>query len=81
MKRALIALLAFFLVGSASGQSPGKIRITTWNPEWFANGSPREAQRRASLVLPILATSCSNFRHFCQIAAKVPRQELLAFNL
>jgi endonuclease/exonuclease/phosphatase family metal-dependent hydrolase len=45
MKRALIALLAFFLVGSVFGQSAGsaKIRITTWNLEWFPNGSPREA--------------------------------------
>src|SRR4029453_12037807 len=42
MKRALIALLAFVVVGSALGQSPAKIRITTWNLEWFPNGSPRE---------------------------------------
>ena len=42
MKRALSALLAFFVVGSALGQSPGKIRITTWNLEWFPNGSARE---------------------------------------
>src|SRR6266480_773905 len=40
MKRALIAVLAFFVVGSALGQSPelAKIRITTWNLEWFPNG-------------------------------------------
>jgi endonuclease/exonuclease/phosphatase family metal-dependent hydrolase len=45
MKRALIALLAFFVVGSALGQSPepARIRITTWNLEWFPNGSPRDA--------------------------------------
>jgi endonuclease/exonuclease/phosphatase family metal-dependent hydrolase len=42
MKRALIAVLAFFVVGSAFGQSPTKIRITTWNLEWFPNGSPHE---------------------------------------
>ena len=44
MKRVLIALLAFFLVGSALGQSPkpAKIRITTWNLEWFPNGSPHD---------------------------------------
>jgi hypothetical protein len=44
MKRALIAILAFFVVGSALAQSPesAKIRITTWNLEWFPNGSPRE---------------------------------------
>jgi hypothetical protein len=39
----LFALLAFFVVGPALGQSPGKIRITTWNLEWFPNGSPRDA--------------------------------------
>ena len=45
MKRRLFALLAFFVVGSALGQSPepAKIRITTWNLEWFPNGSPHEA--------------------------------------
>jgi len=45
MKRALIALLVFFVVGPALGQSPEavKIRITTWNLEWFSNGSPHEA--------------------------------------
>ena len=43
MKRALIGVLALFVVGSALGQSPVKIRITTWNLEWFPNGSPRDA--------------------------------------
>jgi endonuclease/exonuclease/phosphatase family metal-dependent hydrolase len=43
MKHALSALLAFFVVGSALGQSPAKVRITTWNLEWFPNGSPHEA--------------------------------------
>ena len=43
MKRVLIAVLAFFVVGSALGQSPAKVRITTWNLEWFPNGSPHEA--------------------------------------
>src|SRR5207249_1416074 len=42
MKRVLFAVLAFILVGSALGQSPAKIRITTWNLEWFPNGSPHE---------------------------------------
>jgi len=42
MKRALLAVLAFFVVGSALGQSPAKVRITTWNLEWFPNGSARE---------------------------------------
>jgi hypothetical protein len=43
MKRALIAVLALFVVGSTLGQSPAKIRITTWNLEWFPNGSPHDA--------------------------------------
>jgi hypothetical protein len=43
MKRVLFAVLAFLVVGSALGQSPAKIRITTWNLEWFPNGSPHEA--------------------------------------
>jgi hypothetical protein len=43
MKRALSALLAFFVLGSALGQSSAKVRITTWNLEWFPNGSAREA--------------------------------------
>lgn len=44
MKRALIVLLAFVVVGPAFGQSPqpAKVRITTWNLEWFPNGSPHE---------------------------------------
>src|SRR5437588_13132016 len=42
MKRALIAVLGFFVLGSALGHSPAKIRITTWNLEWFPNGSPHE---------------------------------------
>ena len=43
MKRALFALVAFFVVGSTLGQPPTKVRITTWNLEWFPNGSPHEA--------------------------------------
>ncbi len=43
MKRALVAVLVLFVVGSALGQSPAKIRITTWNLEWFPNGSAGEA--------------------------------------
>jgi hypothetical protein len=44
MKRVLFAVLAFFVVGPALGESPepAKIRITTWNLEWFPNGSPRQ---------------------------------------
>ena len=44
MNRVLLALVAFLVVGSALGQSPhpAKFRITTWNLEWFPNGSARE---------------------------------------
>ena len=44
VKRASFALLAFFAVGSALGNSePPRIRITTWNLEWFPNGSAHDA--------------------------------------
>jgi endonuclease/exonuclease/phosphatase family metal-dependent hydrolase len=46
VKRAFFVLLAFFVVGSALlGQSvePARIRITTWNLEWFPNGSAHDA--------------------------------------
>jgi hypothetical protein len=43
MKRVLLAVFVLFVAGSALGQSPAKIRITTWNLEWFPNGSAREA--------------------------------------
>jgi endonuclease/exonuclease/phosphatase family metal-dependent hydrolase len=43
VNRVLLALLAFFVVASALGQLPAKIRITTWNLEWFPNGSPHDA--------------------------------------
>ena len=45
MNRALLALLTAFVVGSALGESPEqtKVRITTWNLEWFPNGSAHDA--------------------------------------
>ena len=45
MNRALFALLASCIVGSVLGEStePTKIRITTWNLEWFPNGSAHDA--------------------------------------
>jgi endonuclease/exonuclease/phosphatase family metal-dependent hydrolase len=45
VKRALFALLAPFVVASALGEStaPARIRITTWNLQWFPNGSANEA--------------------------------------
>src|SRR5205823_3282171 len=44
VNRAVFALLAAF-VGSALGNSTEQatIRITTWNLEWFPNGSAHEA--------------------------------------
>jgi hypothetical protein len=43
--RALLALLTAFVVGSDLGNSAEqtKVRITTWNLEWFPNGSANEA--------------------------------------
>jgi hypothetical protein len=63
MKRTLLALLVSVVVGSALAQSPqpARIRIATWNLEWFPNGSPHDAApekqaqrngRSKSLVLP-----------------------------
>jgi endonuclease/exonuclease/phosphatase family metal-dependent hydrolase len=43
--RALLALLSSFVVALALGESPEptKVRITTWNLEWFPNGSAHDA--------------------------------------
>jgi endonuclease/exonuclease/phosphatase family metal-dependent hydrolase len=43
--RALLALLAYFVIALALGESPEptKVRITTWNLEWFPNGSAHDA--------------------------------------
>jgi hypothetical protein len=45
VNRALVALLASFVVAWALGESPEqtRVRITTWNPEWFPNGSAHDA--------------------------------------
>ena len=45
MKPALVALLAFFVIASALGEPPrpAEVRITTWNLEWFPNGSVHDA--------------------------------------
>jgi hypothetical protein len=44
VNRASFALLVFFVVACALGESPepAKIRITTWNLEWFPIGSARD---------------------------------------
>jgi hypothetical protein len=43
--RALLALLASFVVDLAFGESPEptKVRMTTWNLEWLPNGSAHDA--------------------------------------
>jgi len=43
--RALLALPTAFVVGSDIGNSAEqtKVRITTWNLEWFPSGSARDA--------------------------------------
>jgi endonuclease/exonuclease/phosphatase family metal-dependent hydrolase len=45
MNRAFLAVLTAFAVGSDIGNSAEqtKVRITTWNLEWFPNGSAHEA--------------------------------------
>jgi endonuclease/exonuclease/phosphatase family metal-dependent hydrolase len=45
VNRALFVLLASLVVASALGQSPepAGVRITTWNLEWFPNGSAHDA--------------------------------------
>jgi endonuclease/exonuclease/phosphatase family metal-dependent hydrolase len=45
VNRVSVTLLASFIVGSVLGEStePTKIRITTWNLEWFPNGSAHDA--------------------------------------
>jgi hypothetical protein len=45
VKRASLALLACFVVACAPGDSPepAKVRVTTWNLEWFPSGSAHDA--------------------------------------
>jgi len=45
VNRTLFTLLASLVVSAALGQStePTRIRITTWNLEWFPSGSAHEA--------------------------------------
>jgi hypothetical protein len=45
VNRASFALLASFVVALALGKSPEptKVRITTWNLEWFPSGSAHGA--------------------------------------
>jgi endonuclease/exonuclease/phosphatase family metal-dependent hydrolase len=45
MRRSFFGLLASFVVALALGDSPEptKVRITTWNLEWFPNGSAHDA--------------------------------------
>jgi hypothetical protein len=61
MKGTFVAVLALFVVGSALGQSPppAKIQITTWNLEWFPNGSPHDAtpEKQAQRIRTARATA------------------------
>src|SRR5213079_2590385 len=41
--RHLLVLLYLACCGLLDAEQPSKIRITTWNLEWFPNGSAREA--------------------------------------
>ena len=45
VNRASLALLGCLAVVCAPGESPelGKVRVTTWNLEWFPNGSAHDA--------------------------------------
>jgi endonuclease/exonuclease/phosphatase family metal-dependent hydrolase len=45
VNRALVALLVSFVAACALGESPEptKVRVTTWNLEWFPNGSAHDA--------------------------------------
>ena len=45
--RTLLALLTAFIVGCNLGNAAeqAKVRITTWNLEWFPNGSAHDARR------------------------------------
>jgi len=44
VKRAFFALVASFVIAGALAESPEptKLRITTWNLEWFPNGSAHD---------------------------------------
>jgi hypothetical protein len=61
MIRALIAFLAFFFVGSAFAQSPepAKIRITTWNLEWFPKGCLQDVAAMQQ-ARPAIQERCAN---------------------
>jgi hypothetical protein len=63
-----LALLGSFVVAGVAGESPepAKVRVRTWNLEWFPNGSAHvatpevQAQRIASaaaVLRPIILTS------------------------
>ena len=45
MRCSFFGLLASFVVALALGESPvsAKVRVTTWNLEWFPNGSAHDA--------------------------------------
>ena len=68
MTRTLFALLGSILVGSALAEAtePTSIRITTWNLEWFPNGSPHEAtpEKQAQRIQAAASSQKTQSRHF-----------------
>ena len=90
LKRAFLAFLATFVVVLALGESPepAKLRITTWNLEWFPNGSAHDAAPEvqghriaaaADVLRPIILTSfycrrCGITKHVLA-SAKPSRRE------
>src|SRR5258708_6118427 len=56
-KSASLALLTAFVAGSTCGNStePGRVRITTWNLEWFPNGSAHDATPEAQAQRIVVA--------------------------
>jgi endonuclease/exonuclease/phosphatase family metal-dependent hydrolase len=43
MRRALFAVSFLFVASAFGSPGPTRVRITTWNLEWFPNGSPHDA--------------------------------------
>jgi hypothetical protein len=59
--RALLVLLASFVVALALGDSPEqtKVRVTTWNLEWFPNGSAHDATPEVQAPSPVYSVGRS----------------------
>jgi len=59
--RALVALLAALVIGSTLGNStePARVRVTTWNLEWFPNGSAHDATPEVQAPSPVYSVGRS----------------------